>query len=82
LETKESAGGIQIVESEPPLVCTVIAVGEAGFFANGERRPIQVQKGDTVYYSLCKGLGENHEVEVRGERFIVMQDQDLLLIER
>lgn len=57
---------------------TVIAVG-AGRFADGQRIPIEVKKGDTVWFK--RGYDAD-EVKVAGEELIMVSEGNILAVEQ
>jgi len=52
----------------------VIAVGPGKLDDNGKRMELGVRNGDTVYYGKYSGT----EVEVNGEKFVILRESDLL----
>ena len=61
---------------EKPQRGEVIAVGEGKRDQNGNRIPLDVQKGDQVYYGKFGG----NEVKVDGEDFLLLRADDIYAI--
>ena len=59
---------------EKPTTGKVIAVGPGRLDDNGKAMEIPVRVGDTVYYGKYSGT----EVEVQGEKFVILRETDLL----
>ena len=59
---------------EKPTKGKVIAVGPGKFDDNGKRMEIGVRNGDTVYYGKYSGT----DVEVDGEKFVILRETDIL----
>src|SRR3954464_8669717 len=74
-ETK-TASGIVLPDSakEKPTKGKVIAVGPGKFDDNGKRMEIGLRAGDTVYYGKYSGT----DVEVDGEKFVILRETDVL----
>ena len=74
-ETK-TASGIVLPDSakEKPTKGKVIAVGPGKFDDNGKRMEIGLRAGDTVYYGKYSGT----DVEVDGEKFVILRESDVL----
>ncbi|MBD5431111.1 co-chaperone GroES [Lactobacillus agrestimuris] len=77
-EEEKTVGGIVLASNakEKPTQGEVIAVGEGAYSSNGEKIPMTVQKGDTVLYNKYAGS----EVEYEGEKYLVLQEKDILAI--
>lgn len=75
-EEEKTAGGIIIPDSakEKPVQGKVIAVGKGKSLENGEVRPLDVKKGDTVIFSTYAGT----EIKLDGEAFLMMREDDIL----
>jgi chaperonin GroES len=52
----------------------VIAVGNGKILENGERRPLEVKKGDKVLFGKYSG----QTVKVDGEELLVMREEDIM----
>lgn len=79
LEADErTAGGIVLPDSakEKPKRGKVLGVGDGRLLDTGERKPLQVKKGDQVLFSSYAGT----EVKVEGEEMIIMDEGDILAI--
>ena len=74
-ETK-TASGIFLPDAaqEKPTKGKVIAVGPGKLDDNGKAMEIPVRVGDTVYYGKYSGT----DVEVNGEKFVILRESDLL----
>src|SRR5690348_6632752 len=74
-ETK-TASGIVLPDTakEKPTKGKVIAVGPGKFDDKGKRMELGVRAGDTVYYGKYSGT----DVEVDGEKFVILREQDIL----
>jgi chaperonin GroES len=59
---------------EKPTKGKVVAVGPGKLDDKGRRMAIPVKAGDTVYYGKYSGT----EVEVDGEKFVILRETDLL----
>lgn len=71
-----SSGGIMLPEnatrkSEEGIV---MAVGEGGFDAKGNRIPMEVRTGDTVLFDKYAGM----RVKIRTKDYIVLRETDIL----
>jgi len=75
-EEEKSAGGIIIPDSakEKPVQGKVIAVGKGKSLENGEVRPLDVKKGDTVIFSTYAGT----EIKLDGDTLLMMREDDIL----
>ncbi len=74
-ETK-TASGIVLPDSatEKPTRGKVISVGPGKLDDNGKPMALGVRAGDTVYYGKYSGT----EVEVEGEKFVILRETDIL----
>jgi chaperonin GroES len=72
-----TASGLVIPDTakEKPQLGKVLAVGP-GEFKDGERIPLDVEVGDTVFYSKYGGT----EVKVEGEDFLILSARDVLAV--
>jgi len=76
-EAKEkTAGGIILPDTakEKPQIGKVIATGPGKLLDNGKRSQISVKKNDEVIYGKYIG----NEVEVEGEKYVIVRESDLL----
>ncbi len=79
LEADErTAGGIVLPDSakEKPKRGTVLSVGEGKLLDTGERKALQVKKGDQVLFTSYAGT----EVKVDGEEMLIMDEGDILAV--
>ncbi|ACG57546.1 chaperonin Cpn10 [Hydrogenobaculum sp. Y04AAS1] len=80
MEEKEqkTPSGIIIPDTakEKPQVGEVIAVGNGKVLNNGEIRPLAVNVGDKVLFNKYAGT----EVELDGEKYLVMAEDEVLAI--
>ena len=74
-ETK-TASGIYLPESakEKPTQGKVIAVGPGKLTDEGQRITLAVKKGDKVLYGKYSG----NEIEVDGEKVVILRENELL----
>lgn len=74
-ETK-TASGIFLPEAskERPVRGTVVAVGPGKRLDNGKRCEMGVKKGDTVVYGKYAGS----EIELKGEKHLILRESELL----
>jgi len=75
---RKSAGGIVLPETalEKPRQGRVLSVGDGPRRKDGTRTRSQVQEGDRILFSPYSGA----EVEVNGEKLLIMTEQDILAI--
>jgi chaperonin GroES len=75
---QKTQGGILLPDSaqEKPQEGEVIATGEGKFNDKGERRPLDVKKGDRVLFGKYSGT----EVKLDGEELVVMREDDVMAI--
>jgi len=75
---EKTAGGIVLPDTakEKPKRGKVLGVGDGRLLDTGERKPLQVKKGDQVLFSSYAGT----EVKVEGEEMIIMDESDILAI--
>ena len=59
---------------EKPTKGKVVAVGPGKFDENGKRMELGVREGDTVYYGKYSGT----DVEINGEKFVILRESDIL----
>lgn len=73
----KTASGLVIPDTakEKPQLGKVLAVGP-GEFKDGERIPLDVEIGDTVFYSKYGGT----EVKVEGEDYLILSARDVLAV--
>ncbi len=74
-ETK-TASGIVLPDSakEKPTQGKVISVGPGKLDKNGKLMSIGLKTGDTIYYGKYSGT----DVEVEGEKFVILRESDVL----
>jgi chaperonin GroES len=76
-EAKEkTAGGIYLPDTakEKPQIGKVIAAGPGKTLDNGKRSQMSVKKNDEVIYGKYIG----NEVEIDGEKYVIVREGDLL----
>lgn len=68
-------GNVLLPESavEKPHEGVVVSVGN-GRIVNGERIPVDAKVGDVVVYGKYSG----NDVEIDGEKFLLLQEQELM----
>jgi chaperonin GroES len=79
LEAEEkTAGGIVLPDTakEKPKQGTVLAIGEGRRLDNGSRAPHQVKVNDKVLFTSYAG----NEVNVDGEDYLLMSEDDILAV--
>lgn len=78
MESKTS-GGVLLTDSakEKPVIGSVVATGPGAYGEDGERRPLEVQKGNTVLYSKYAG---NDFKGKDGTQYVVLRVQDILAV--
>jgi chaperonin GroES len=71
-------GGIIIPDTakEKPQQGEVIAVGLGKLDEKGKRTPMDVKKGDRILFGKYSGT----EIEIDGEEYLIMQEDDILAI--
>ena len=76
-ETKTKSGIVlPDTAKEKPKRGKVLNVGDGRLLDTGERKPLQVKKGDQVLFTSYAGT----EVRVEGEEMIIMDESDILAI--
>ena len=77
-EEETTASGIVLPETakEKPQMGTVLAVGDGKLDEEGKRIPLDVKKGDEVYYS--KYGGSEIKDPDTGEDLLVLRESDVL----
>jgi chaperonin GroES len=75
---RKSAGGIALPEAavEKPRQGRVLSVGDGPQRKDGTRIGSQVREGDRILFSPYSGT----EVDVNGEKLLIMTEQDILAI--
>lgn len=79
IEAEEvTAGGIVLPEmaQEKPKQGRVLSVGDGALLADGTRSKHQVSEGDRVLFGSYAGT----EVEVNGQRLLIMSEDEILAI--
>ncbi len=73
---EKTASGILLPDSakEKPTQGKVISVGPGKRDEAGKPMPLNVKAGDVVYYGKYSGT----EVEVQGEKFVILRESDIL----
>lgn len=73
-----TAGGIVLPDTakEKPKRGMVMSVGDGKLLDTGERKSLQVRKGDQVLFTSYAGT----EVKVAGEEMIIMDESDILAV--
>ncbi len=73
---EKTASGIVLPDSakEKPTKGKVIAVGPGKIDDHGKRMELGLHAGDNVYYGKYAGT----DVEVNGEKFVILRDSDIL----
>lgn len=79
LESEEvKKGGIIIPDTakEKPEEGKVIAVGPGKILENGQKKEVEVKKGDRILFSKYAGT----EVTIDGEKHIILREDDILAV--
>ena len=73
---EKTASGIVLPDTakEKPTKGKVVAVGPGKLDDHGKRMELGVRAGDTVYYGKYSGT----DVEINGEKFVILRESDLL----
>jgi chaperonin GroES len=73
---EKTAGGIILPDTakEKPQIGRILAVGPGKLLDDGKRARMSVKKNDEVIYARYIGS----EVEVDGEKFVVLRESDVL----
>ena len=73
---EKTAGGIVLPDTakEKPQRGKVIATGPGKLLKNGKRGAMEIKKGDELFYGKYSGT----EVEVNGEKFVILRETDVL----
>jgi chaperonin GroES len=73
---EKTAGGIVLPDTakEKPQRGKVIATGPGKLLKDGKRAAMEVKKGDEVFYGKYSGT----EVEVSGEKYVILRETDVL----
>ena len=75
-EEEKTKGGIIIPDTakEKPAEGKVTAVGNGKLDDNGKRVPLEIKKGDRILFGKYSGT----EVNVEGEEYLIMREDDVL----
>lgn len=78
-EESTTAGGILLPGSaaEKPSQGIVVALGTGAYLDNGERRRLDVQKGDKVIFGK---YADSNTVKVDGEELIILSESDIYAV--
>lgn len=78
VEEKTKSGIIlpETVSQEKPEQGRVISVGPGRLLTNGQRRPMEIKKGDLVLFTK---YGPN-EVKVEDKEYLIAKEEDILAI--
>lgn len=73
---EKTASGILLPDAakEKPTKGKVVAVGPGKLHDNGKRSEVAVRVNDVVYYGKYSGT----EVEIDGEKFVILRESDVL----
>jgi len=73
-----TAGGIVLPDSakEKPKRGRIVSTGEGRLLEDGQRKALQVKKGDEVLFSSYAGT----EIKVQGEELLIMEESEILAI--
>ena len=75
---EKTAGGILLPDAakEKPKEGKIIALGDGKLLDSGERAKFQVKKGDRVVFTSYAGT----EIDIDGEEYLLMSEDDILAI--
>ncbi len=75
---EKTAGGIVLPDTakEKPRQGKVLSLGDGKMLDTGKRAPFTVKEGDRVLFSSWAGS----EVEVDGEEYLIMTEDDILAV--
>jgi chaperonin GroES len=75
---EKTAGGIFIPDNakEKPMEGEVLAVGEGKLLENGKVRPLEVKKGDRIFFRKYAGT----EVTIGGVEHLIMREEEILAV--
>jgi chaperonin GroES len=75
-EETTSAGGIVLPDSatEKPIRGEVLAVGPGKILDSGDKRPLDINVGDTVLFGKYSGT----EIKIDDEELLVMREEDIM----
>lgn len=75
-EEERSPGGIVIPDTakEKPVLGEIIAAGPGKMLESGQRRPLDVKKGDKVLFGKYSGT----EVKLNSHEYVVMREDDIM----
>ena len=75
---EKTAGGIFIPDNakEKPMEGQVIAIGEGKLLENGKTRPLEVKKGDVVFFRKYAGT----DVTIDGVEHLIMREEEILAV--
>ncbi len=75
---EKTAGGIVLPDAakEKPKEGKIIALGDGKLLDSGERAKFQVKKGDRVVFTSYAGT----EIDIDGEEYLLMTEDDILAI--
>jgi len=73
---EKTPGGIILPDTakEKPQIGKIVATGPGKLLDNGKRNEMSVKKNDEVIYAKYAGS----EVEIDGEKFVVLHESDVL----
>jgi len=75
-EETTSSGGIVLPDSatEKPIRGEVLAVGPGKILDSGDKRPLDINVGDTVLFGKYSGT----EIKIDDEELLVMREEDIM----
>ncbi|HLD74630.1 MAG TPA: co-chaperone GroES [Bdellovibrionota bacterium] len=75
-EETKTRGGIIIPDSakEKPVEGVVVAVGPGKLSDKGEKKPLDVKKGDRILFGKYSGT----EITIENEEHLIMREDDIL----
>ena len=75
---EKTAGGILLPDTaqEKPTQGKVIATGPGKLLDNGRTVPMEVKRGDVIYYAKYGGT----EVKIGSQEFVILRQDDVLAV--
>ena len=73
-----TSGGIVLPESakEKPQRGKIVSVGEGAVLKDGNRKKVQVKKGEEVLFSSYSGT----EIKIGGKEYMIMNESEIMAI--
>ena len=79
-KSEKTKAGIILVDRDNAFVCgEVVAVGNGLFTLSGDRLPMTLKVGDTVYV-YKSNLGENKEIVLDDEQYVIIRESEVAVV--